>query len=82
MFYSILFTNKDGDECAMYLLVFIIDNFLGILIAYFGLRYVNIYAIDNNRLDLIWQLWYPISYTIWGCKFIIWSGIVLIARIL
>tara|TARA_B100001094_G_C18160625_1_gene789092 strand:- start:1003 stop:1677 length:675 start_codon:yes stop_codon:yes gene_type:complete len=83
MFYSILFTNKNGDECAMYLLVFIIDNCLGILIAYYGLRYVNIYAIHNNRLDLIsGNYGNPISYTIWIMQAIIWSGIVLIARIL
>lgn len=83
MFYSIIFTSTEGNECAMYLLVFIIDNFLGITIAYYGLKYVKIYAEDNNKLDLIsGNYGNPISYKIWGIQAIIWSGIVLIARIL
>jgi len=83
MFYSIIFTSEKGNECAMYLLVFIIDNFLGITIAYYGLKYVNIYAIDNNKVDLITGNYgNPISYKIWGIQAIIWSGIVLIARII
>lgn len=83
MFYSIIFTSERGNECAMYLLVFIIDNFLGITIAYYGLRYVKIYAQDNNKLDLIsGNYGNPVSYKIWGIQAIIWSGIILIARII
>jgi len=83
MLYSIIFTSKNGNECSMYLLVFIIDNLIGITIAYYGLKYVNKYAIENDKFDLIsGNYGNPISYKIWGLQALIWAEIVLIARLI
>jgi hypothetical protein len=83
MLYSIIFTYNSGNECAMYLLVFIIDNFTGLLFAYYGLKCLNNYAIENKKDDLIsGNYGTPVSYKIWGLQTTIWAGIVLISRLM
>jgi len=81
--YSIIFTSSKGNQCAMYLLVFIIDNIIGIVIAYYLIKKINEYAYKNEKNDLIsGNYGDEISYKIWCLQSIIWCGVVLLSRII
>lgn len=76
IFYSIILTkhNNKGNECSMYLIVFLVDNIIGLLLAYYTFRlYYHIldkYKIKYNKSGDYGE---PPNLKIWFQQMVMWS---------
>ena len=81
IFYAIIFSNKNSNECTMYLEVYIIDSYLGLLICFILLKLFEKYSTFEHIKNTGYY-GNPPSLKIWSNQVILWTGLLIISKLI